>query len=59
MPDISMCSNNNCYVKEKCFRHTATPNPYRQIVADFDYDDSQGVCFIPNNKERVKNENTN
>lgn len=52
MPDISMCANKNCYVKEKCYRYTAVPNPYWQSVATFDYDDSQGSCFIDNKDKR-------
>ena len=30
MPDISMCSGNNCKLKENCYRYLATPNPYWQ-----------------------------
>lgn len=51
MPDISMCSNNNCFIKEKCFRHTTQPSK-RQSYSYFDYDDSQGVCYIPKEKEK-------
>lgn len=54
MPDISMCANKNCYVKEKCYRYTAVPNPYYQSFATFDYDDSQGSCFI-DNKDKKNN----
>lgn len=50
MADISMCENTTCYVKERCYRHTAIPNPYRQSYSFFDYDDSQGNCFIDNNR---------
>jgi hypothetical protein len=48
MPDISMCSNNKCYLKDKCYRYTAKPHEYRQSYSSFDYDDSQGSCFINN-----------
>lgn len=54
MPDITMCSNENCYVKEKCYRHTAIPDPYMQSYAFFDYDDSQGKCFM-DNKDKIIN----
>lgn len=35
MPDISMCNGVSsdhlkCEMKEKCYRHTATPNEFRQ-----------------------------
>lgn len=30
MPDISMCPGNDCPMKEKCWRFTATPDPWRQ-----------------------------
>lgn len=30
MPDIAMCMGQGCPIKDSCFRHVATPNPYRQ-----------------------------
>ena len=30
MPDISMCLGGDCPQKEKCYRFTAEPSPYRQ-----------------------------
>lgn len=35
MPDISMCANNKCELKNKCYRFLATPHPYWQAYADF------------------------
>lgn len=35
MPDISMCKNDNCPLKEKCYRYTAEPSPYRQSYGLF------------------------
>ena len=32
MPDISMCSGLKCPLKDKCYRKTAKPNPYRQSM---------------------------
>lgn len=29
MPDISMCSGENCPLKEKCYRHKAKPSDYQ------------------------------
>lgn len=52
MPDISMCENTKCYVKDKCYRYTAIPSEYWQAFSTFDYDDSQGSCFIDNKHKR-------
>jgi hypothetical protein len=30
MPDITMCSGDNCPAKETCYRFTAIPNEWRQ-----------------------------
>lgn len=30
MADITMCSSNACPMRNNCYRHTATPNPWRQ-----------------------------
>lgn len=30
MPDISMCQGTDCPFKDKCYRHTATPDPHWQ-----------------------------
>ena len=30
MADICMCTGKGCHEREKCYRFTATPNPYRQ-----------------------------
>lgn len=30
MADITMCSGNNCPIKEDCYRYTALANPYWQ-----------------------------
>ena len=43
MPDISMCRNISCTLKEKCYRYTATPSPIWQAYADFSPDES-GNC---------------
>lgn len=34
MPDITMCSNENCQMKNSCLRHTAPPDKY-QSWSDF------------------------
>jgi hypothetical protein len=30
MPDITMCYGLDCPFKNKCYRHTASPNPFWQ-----------------------------
>lgn len=35
MPDISMCQNKNCKVKEQCYRFTAIPDNLWQAYAEF------------------------
>lgn len=36
MPDIAMCENEKCPLKQDCFRYTATPSEHRQSYADFE-----------------------
>jgi hypothetical protein len=43
MPDISMCSNENCPSKKKCYRFCAVPTPFRQSYAFYEPDES-GRC---------------
>lgn len=35
MPDISMCKNTHCPLKETCYRFKATPSEYSQSYSDF------------------------
>lgn len=37
MPDITMCRNDECPLKEKCYRFIAEPN-YRQSYSYFAFD---------------------
>jgi hypothetical protein len=47
-----MCSSNTCPLKESCYRFTATPSPYRQTYADFQYDEEIKSCdYYWNNKK--------
>ena len=43
MPDITMCKNKSCIKNKICYRSTAEPDPFWQMVA----------CFVPksNNEE--------
>ena len=39
MPDIAMCKNNDCPIKEDCYRYTAIADEYWQAYAEFEYKD--------------------
>lgn len=38
MPDISMCVNNKCPLRDRCYRFTAKPNPHRQSYSSFTFE---------------------
>lgn len=44
MPDISMCENQECPLKEKCYRYTAKPSPVLQAYGYFKPDE-EGKCY--------------
>lgn len=50
MPDITMCINDQCPLKNKCYRATAAPGP-RQSFARFlpEVENGEVVCenFMP------------
>lgn len=54
MPDITMCINQNCLVKERCYRYRAIPSGY-QSMAVFE-PNSNGLCSYFWN---ITNERTN
>ena len=55
MPDILMCANEDCHIKEKCYRYTAIANHYgMQSYGDFNYKDNQGKCFWDNKDRKNK-----
>lgn len=43
MPDISMCADEDCPSKLKCYRFMARPDQYRQSYAAFQHDKT-GKC---------------
>ena len=43
MPDISMCQNEECPLRKKCYRYTATPNEHLQAYGWFK-PDKEGKC---------------
>lgn len=57
MVDITMCAvSEKCPVKTKCYRHTATKEPYRQSWGIYSYDKKSKSCegFIENVKNKTK-----
>lgn len=45
MPDISMCNNEKCIMKELCFRFTATPSEFSQSYDSFVPKDNSELDF--------------
>ena len=37
MADITMCINEFCPIKEKCYRYMATPNEFWQSYGEFNF----------------------
>jgi hypothetical protein len=37
MPDISLCKNEDCPLRENCYRYTATPGEFMQSYASFEW----------------------
>lgn len=59
MPDISMCSSDNCPMKDKCYRSTATASKY-QSWSNFEYtcnENSGYADFILNKRMEKRKEN--
>ena len=52
MPDITMCTNEECPMKHKCYRYTAKPSEYSQSYGIFKPKKVSGVLvcerFIDN-----------
>lgn len=45
MADISMCDNETCPLKKKCYRHEAIPTiPMWQSYGSFVYDEKKEEC---------------
>lgn len=58
MPDISMCTGDDCPIKEKCYRFTAIPSEYRQsyfLLPPYQKDTESCSMFWPNsNRVSIK-----
>ena len=55
MPDITMCRNQFCPIKDRCYRWTAEPNPRWQSYAWFKEPNGSEKCL--NFLEDVRNKN--
>ena len=44
MPDISLCKNESCPLKDNCYRYTATPGEY-QSYAEFEWEVIDQVAY--------------
>lgn len=54
MPDIAMCKNTKCTLKEQCYRFTAYASEYRQTYGMFKQ--KNGDCeHFWNNENQVDN----
>ena len=60
MPDISLCKNQHCPLRDKCYRATAIPSEYGQSYATFNLN-ADGTCnwFWDNKEYENKNDNDN
>jgi len=43
MPDIEMCLNKDCTIRNNCYRFTAIPSEYQQAYSNFQQDE-EGKC---------------
>ena len=51
MPDISMCANITCPVRNTCYRFKVTPNEHRQTFSAFKVEDKNGCShYVQTNK---------
>ena len=57
MPDISMCVNKECTLKETCYRFTAKPSEFRQSYGSFKPEED-GTCRGYWKTDKEKDENT-
>lgn len=46
MPDISMCSGENCLLKEECYRFTAQPDGLQSYFTIIPYDKINNKCEL-------------
>lgn len=56
MPDISLCRNTTCPLREKCYRATAIPNEYGQSYTIFNLNEDGTCNWFLENKGYEKDE---
>jgi hypothetical protein len=61
MPDISMCGDQTCPSRKKCYRYRAIPNGQYQCWACFKHSPDTGLCehfmvVYPNSKSVLPEE---
>ena len=54
MPDITMCNDQKCPQKERCYRFTAIPNPYRQSYFMSSPKSMDGCQYFTRNEKAEK-----
>lgn len=50
MPDISMCTDHGCSLRDKCYRYTATPGMW-QTYAGFSQDEDGNCDYFWDNEK--------
>ena len=58
MPDITMCNDYECPQKERCYRFTAEPNPYRQSYFVESPKSMDGCQYFSSNETEDKQNET-
>ena len=51
MPDIALCKNETCPLREKCYRYLANPDPYWQAYGDFEHEEEKGCEYFIKERE--------
>jgi hypothetical protein len=65
MPDIAMCKNDTCPLKNTCYRFKATPSEFYQSYGLFEYDLEKGKVNVEDGCnyywkiENINNKNVN
>jgi len=54
MPDISMCTGENCPLKEKCYRFKAKPSSYQAFFSDPPVTNGECEYFWPEKPKAKK-----
>jgi hypothetical protein len=54
MPDITMCNNKHCTLKEQCYRYKAKPNKLRQTYSTFKQVEGDCMHFIKNDVKKLE-----